>query len=536
MFAPRFLAGLALAIASLTPLSAAQEVESIDLDTATLGDVIRVFGTDLGSKPKLVLVQDGELAKKTKLKVVGSGTLGEGVESDYVDVTLKKAFEGTFSIGLKVKKNIVSESEDTIDLVPPTVDSVAPESASPKQEVVMMVRDYGTVGAHKVFVGSKKAKITDVTVVDEGGSDPVTAVTFKVPKVANGNWPVSLQNRLGTGTLKNALEVTGSTGKVGGFSAVINFVGQKPFKAKKKFIGIDEALGDPDTVSVGLLSGSKKAPKAFGIQMPGLVADLEAGDMFTLSDDGAQILYTETAKDGTQCVWTSGVNAKGEDIAVQVVSIDDETMVLFVCGKIRFTPEGSDGECDGPAVLCFSGLVTAPSQEEEPVFNGPCQPFTDAIGSMTGAFEGDPQESIALADIGGPGTVRLTTGTEDGGEGFPAQVISFNVSFEPGTTATPATFDHIEVPSGDGITAFTLQLGLEIWSQKFDENLNSSMSVTITDYTAAPNNQFGILGCFTGSFTGTVSKGAGPTEMTQTLSGTFEIPLYDPGFGTVTGG
>ena len=66
MFAPRLMAGLALAIASLTPLSAAQQVDSIDRDTATLGDVIRVFGSDLGNKPKLVLVQDGELVKKTK--------------------------------------------------------------------------------------------------------------------------------------------------------------------------------------------------------------------------------------------------------------------------------------------------------------------------------------------------------------------------------------------------------------------------------------------------------------------------------------
>lgn len=531
MFAARHVAGLALALISLAAPAAAQQVEDIDLDTATLGDVIRVFGSELGNKPKLVLVQDGELVKKTKLKVVGSGDTGEEGGGPYVDVTLKKAFPGVFTIGVKQKKDILGESMDTIELVAPTIESVEPGMAEVKDEVVLMVRDYGSVGAHKVFVGSKKAKITnEEEVVDEGAPGVLTAVTFKVPKVASGIWPVSVQNRLGTGTLKNALEIGGSTASVGKNSAVINIEGQKPFKAKKKLIGTDQQGGDPGEVNVGLVAGSKKKPKVFGISMPGLLEDLEAGDMFMLAD-GAEILYSETGKNGTQCVWSSTQNEGDEDIAIQVVTIDEESMVLFICGKIRFAAEVSNGDCDGPEVLCFSGMVTAPSQEEDTMVSGACEPFTDAMGSMTGAFVGAPEESIALADIGGPGTVTFTTGTEDGGGGFPAQVINFTVSLEPGVTPLPATYNNIQVPSGDGLTTFTQQLGLEVWGQKFDEQLNSSMSVTITEVTTAPNNPFGILACISGSFTGSVTKGAGPTEMTQTLSGTFEIPLYSPGFG-----
>ena len=72
MFTARIMAGAALAVLVLAFAVGAQQITAIEPPSATQGDVVRVFGSDLGSKPKLVLVRDGAAAKKTKLKVVGS--------------------------------------------------------------------------------------------------------------------------------------------------------------------------------------------------------------------------------------------------------------------------------------------------------------------------------------------------------------------------------------------------------------------------------------------------------------------------------
>jgi hypothetical protein len=530
MLAPRFPLGLALAVLALAAPLSAQQVDSIEQDTATLGEVLRVFGTDLGKKPKLVLVQNGAAAKKTKLKVVGNGDTGGDGGGAFVDVELKKGFAGPFAIGVKVKKNVVGESPDTVELVPPTPESVEPEIAQPNDEVVVLVRHYASLGGHVVSVGGKKAKITNVEPADEGVGG-LTAVTFKVPKVPSGVWPVSVRNRLGEASLKNALEVTGSTGKLPGVGAKINLVGLKPFKAKKKLIGTDQGQGDPGEINVGLVAGSKKAPKVFGIQMPGQLDELAAGDLFSVADD-AEIIYSQAGKKGSLCVWTSAVNEDGEDIVIQVVTIDDEKMVLFVCGQLRYSPEVSNGDCPGPELLSFSGLVTAPSVEQQTTGNGACTPLTTATGSMTGAFDSVPEDAIALFGIAGPGTLKFAVGTASNGEGTPLQLLSWTVTFNPDTDATPATFDSLQIPAATGLSEFTLTMAdLTLWSHRYTKQLDSSMSVTITKVVDAPANPHGLKACIHGTFTGTISKGGGPSEVTQTMSGEFEIPYYDSGFG-----
>jgi len=547
MFAARHVAGLALALISLAAPAAAQQVEDIDLDTATLGDVIRVFGSELGNKPKLVLVEDGELVKKTKLKVVGSGDTGEEGGGPYVDVTLQKGVPGTFSIGVKLKKDIVGASEDTLELVVPTIELVNPDSAEVKDEVVLMVRDYGSVGGHKVFVGSKKAKITNEELVEdmgEGAPGVLTAVTFKVPKVPAGNWPVSVQNRLGTGILKGALEISGGVADsldLGKPQAMIEFIGKKTFKAKKKIVTSEDlanpGLGDPGQTNVGGFAGSKKAPITFGVHLPSDIAGLEAGDSFTnlVDEDDAQILYVEQHKNGTQCTWASATNDQvgAEPIEVQVVAIDEDVMVLFVCGTLRFAEEVSDGDCSGPALLSFSGIVIAPAFEQEVVVNGPCTGGTTASMSTSGSFVSGPNQNEAIEGISGPGTLKFVSGTDDSGGGPPDFVISFTVTFDPDSSPTPMTFDGLEIPAGTGLSEFTLLEGNgAAWSHQFDEMLNSSMSVTITNVMKAPGSAAPITHCVQGSFTGTVSKGIGPTQETQTITGQFEIPVFDfGGFG-----
>ena len=528
MITTRTLAGVALALSCLVSSAPGQIVGEIEQDTATLGDVVRVFGSDLGAKPKLVLVQDGAAAKKTKLKVVGSGdttTEAGGPSGPYVDVVVTKAFPGEFQIGVKLKKDVVGVSPDSLELVPPTPESVDPGVAMPGDEVVLLVRDYADQGKHTARVGNATAKIVDVQAPDQQG---LREVTIQVPAVANGVWPVSIQNRLGTGVLKNALEVTGSNGKPGSFAAQIDFVGLKPFKAKKKSIATDEQGGDPGEVNVGAVSGSKKAPKVFGIALAGQIADLGAGDLLTSGDD-ALILYSETQKGGGQCTWSSSANQGDEDIAIQIIAIDDDAIVLFVCGKLR----RALGDC-GPEVLCFSGMLTAPGQAGDDGGNGTaCVGNTDATGTTTGAFVSDPSTDLALYGLT-PGTLRFASGTADtGGHGFPDQVLTWSVSFNPSSDATPVTFDTLNL-DGTGLTVFNLELADGVfWNVTYAPQIPptpSSMSVTITSVDPVPSNPFGILGCIKGSFTGTLTESA-PGQPVQSFAGTFEIPWYDLGFG-----
>lgn len=528
MFAPRLLVGLALALIPLALPATAQTVDTIGQETATHGDVVRVFGTDLVKKSKLVLVQDGAAVKKTKLKVLAVGdTGGEGPgEGPYVDVQIKKGFPGHFFLGVKVKKDIVGISEETLELVTPTPESVEPGAAQPKDLVVVQVRDYGGKGKHVARIGFKKAKIKNVEELDESG---LAAVTIQVPKVPNGVWPISIQNGIGTGVLKNALEISGSKAKPSKAATRINFVGKKSFKASKKKIATDEGGGDPGEVNVGSVAGSKKKPKVFGVVMPGQLADLADGDLFSLAD-GAQILYSETGKGGAMCVWSSAANEKGEELSIQVVAIGEETMTLFVCGVLRLAEEVSNGTC-GPELLRFSGMVTAPSNaSEDPGGGGECTELTSATGSMTGAFVSELGENIALYGLT-PGTLQLSSGTADTGGGFPDQVLSFNVSFDPNSDATPATFNTLNL-DGSGLTQFSLQLGTTFWNQSFAPQVPptpSSMSVTITSVEDVGSNPFGILGCIHGTFTGSLTE-ASPGMPSQTFSGSFEIPWFDTGF------
>lgn len=530
---PRLAAGLGLALLSLAAPLGAQVVESIQEDTATFADVVRVFGTGLSKKTKLVLVQDGEIVKKTKLKVIEEGDAGKG-GGPYVDVRIAKGFVGTFQIGVQQKKDVIGLSEDTLDLVAPTVESVEPGEAEPNDEVVVMVSDYGSEGAHKVFVGLKKAKITDV-VEPEGGEPALTAVTIQVPKVPAGNWPVSVQNRLGTGVLKDALEVSGGVSDdlaLGQPMMTIDFIGKKPFKASKKKVATSEDpavpdLKDPGMTNVGGSSGSKKAPKTFGVTMPVDIASLTAGLVFMSDpeDDDFAVIYTEQHKGGTSCTWTSARNEPDETAVVQVVAIDEEIMVLFVCGKLRLAEEISAGDC-GPAVLDFNGMITAPSVEQDVVVTGPCTAGTEASMSLSGPFVSGPNQNEAIEGLGGPGTTKFVTGTDDSGGGPPAFVLSWTVTFDPDTTPTPVTFDSVQIPSGAGLIEFSLTEGDgTVWTQQFDEFLNSSMSVTITKVTQAPGSAAPITHCVEGTFTGTVSTGFPAT--TQTITGDFVIPVFD---------
>ena len=497
-----------------------QQITSIEADEATLGDVVRVFGTDLGAKPKLVFALDGKPVKKTKLKVVGSGDDGGG---PWVDVEVKNGVVGAFPLAVKQGKQLVGTSKDTLALVPPAIEMVDPGSGAPGDEVDVIVEHYGAF-VHQATIAFKKAKITG----EQDLGDGRVRVTLRIPKVPGGTWPVTIKNRLGLGILKSAVEVTGSTKPLGapGASIVIDDGSgkTKTFKAKKKKIATDEQPG-PET-NVGAVAGSNKKPIVFGISLDSTIMDLEPGDSFGAAD--SLLLYSITLKGGEQCSWSSTANEPGETFAVDVAAKDDESMVLFVCGTLR------KALGDGPETIEVVGTITAPlaTGGDDPGNGTDCDPLTTATGSATGAFTSEAAKNTAHFGIAGPGTTKFASATVDGPGGAPLQTLSWTVSFNPATDATPVTFDGLAIPAGTGLSEFSLTLAdATIWSHAFDPmTFASSMSVTITSVEDVPNNPFGILGCIHGTFAGSLTE-SGPAMTAQTFSGSFEIPWYDTGFG-----
>ncbi|MCB9897993.1 MAG: hypothetical protein H6825_08320 [Planctomycetes bacterium] len=508
----RLAALLALALFAASPF--AQEITALDQATVTLGSIVRVSGTDLGTKPKLVLVQDESKAKGASLKVVGSG---EG----YVDVTIKKAKAGTYQVAVAKGKSLLTTSADSLEVVPPTVVSVDPDSAEPNDEVDVLV-SYAGSAKLKAVVGTTKAKVVAVTPVEPppGESAPQSRVTIRVPKVPNGVWPVSVMNPVGKGILKGALEVTGSTKALPKPSVRLDIDGvKKPFKASKKHVAV---VDDSDGFAVLATSGSKKSPSVLRITVPEALEDVAPGDSYDA--DPGQIVYSVTDKSGTT-IWAAEPAGEGNTWVVDVVALDDEgTLVLFLCGCL--TRQSGDA---GDETICVLGLVTVDTSVEVQS-GGLCDPLCTATGSVTGDFVSVPQENIALFGIAGPGLLKCATGSADGGGGFPATVIEWTISFDPAHDATPATFDGISL-QGSGLISFSMQLDTTFYTQSIDMNLDSSMSVTITQVDDAPSNPFGILACLHGTFSGVVTNNATIPPTPQTLTGEFVMPWYDTGFG-----
>ncbi len=504
MFTARFhtlLAGGALLLASAT--LDAQTITAIDVTEATLGEVVRVTGAGLGSKPKLVLAQEGAATKKTKLKVVGAGT---DADEDFVDFEIKKAFAGAFQVAVKKGKTLTAISPDTFEIVGPRIDSVNPTEALPNDLVDVFVEHAGT-GKLKALVGSKKAKITNIEPADEDGGGFLSRVTIKVPKVPDGTWPVTFQNLIGIDALKAALDVNGSTTALGKPSASVTIEGRKPFKAKKNNIAVDNML---DATNIGAVQGKKNLI----VSLPENQADLVAGSSWNAAP--ANIFYSEATKQG-QIAWAAEPAAEGASWAIDLIELTEDTIVTYICGKLtRVTGEG-------PETLCVYGVVISPRIEVDTTTE-PCDVHFHADMSVIGPWDaapGDDGTGAVYNDLGG-NTTQLE-GDKIGAGGL-SEGFNIIMSFDP-TTQNSAVITGAFALQG---FAFTDADGS--WASIINPDLSTSMTVTITDVLAPTDPQDPWAGYIVGSFDGTLKSNTSP--LTQTCSGDFCSPyllLSDPG-------
>ena len=503
MFTTRFHSLLATGALLLAASSLdAQTITGIDVTEASLGEIVRVTGTGLGTKPKLVLAQEGAAAKKTKVKVVGSGT---DADEDYVDFEIKKAFPGEFQVGVKSGKTLSAVSPDSFEIVGPSIDSVNPTAALPGDEVDVFIEHAGK-GKMKALVGAKKAKITNIELVEEDGGSFLSRVTIKVPKVPDGTWPVTFQNLIGIDALKAALDVNGSTTKPGKPGASITILGRKPFKAKK-LIGVDNF---PDATNIGAAQGKKKG---LIVGLPVNQADLVAGDSW--NEGPANILYTEISKKQGETVWAADPAGEGASWSIDIIELTEDTITTYICGDLTLT-EG-EGLGEGPETLSIYGVVVSPRVEVDTT-DEPCDVFFHADMSVNGSWDplpGDDGTGAVVNDLL-PGVTTMLTADKPG-EGF-----NINMTFDPTTQSSGV------ITGAFNLQGFAFTDADGSWASMINPDLSTSMTVTITDVLAPTDPQDPWAGYLVGSFNGTLQKGL----ETQTCTGSFCSPyllLSDPG-------
>lgn len=503
-----FFAPAALAATLLVPLAPAQTIDSVTPSDGAIGTIITLTGTDLDAKKlKPVFVQDGEIVKKTKLRVV------KGSESPTtMQVEVKKTVAGTFTIGFKDKQDVAGESTDTFSANPPQPLDVTPSTASIGQSVEVRVDDLGTKRTF-AYIGGKKAKITDAGEPDEDG---VTTITVEVPKkIAAGTWPLVVVNPLGEGILKNAITVPNGDGTVPTkkIDTKIELTGLKKFKPKITQIDID-----PTSFDVGALAGSKKKPRALAVTIPVLPEDVEAGDSFTA--DPAQIVYTEENKNET----TAWQTQPGGGWAIDVVSITDDEIVLALCGKLARV-----NGTQGPEETCILGFVVSPTTEP-PLPEGQCEPEATTTTSTTGNFVFDDHGAAAWVPV----TQTTAFAVGNWAPGAPGEALvegmQWTSSYDPNTQGA-ATLNQIL--GANTLSGFSLFLSDgTTWTASIDpKTLTTSVTVTITDNVLLSQPSGSVRGSLYGTVEGVVQRPIDGQLVTQTISATFCLPW---GFGDGT--
>lgn len=506
----------------------AQQVTGLVPDEGTLGTVVRVSVDDVPNKPKPVLVQDGAIVKKTKLKVVDTGP-------DYIDVSIHKAPAGSFDVGFKAKGNSASGvGASPLMVLAPQVLSAAPDVSQPGDVVDVLVSHAGA-GKLKAQVGLHKAKVTAVTPAGGDGVDAQSVVTIIVPKkIPNGVWPVTISNAVGAGALKGALTITNSDAKPLKPGAIFDVTGDKPVKAKEKNVSFDD---DVISFEVVAFSGNKKNVRTVTLAVPKAMDELVEGDSFGPGDDGANIVVAGQGNQGVSS-WFADAGPEFDpcgDWSIDVLSVTEDGIIsLGACGcLVRVTGNGLEQ-------IEISGVITFDSNAEIDTGAGqPCAETMTALGGTTGPFVSDDETPSAWYGLSGPNILKIAASTPlnfDGpGEPFREQLIDINVAFNPETDATPVTFDSLAL-FGPGLQSFNLEIydGVNpvptFWVMGIDPvTLATTMSVTIESYTPAGPNPLSVKGCIKGSFSGTLQTPVGPP--TQSFSGEFELPWYDFGIG-----
>ena len=118
-------------------------------------------------------------------------------------VYLKSAkYTGLYRLVIAVKKAEPQTLDNAFEILGPEITSLAPGSGDPDAEITITGKYFGAKKPRVVFGIKLRAKVVD-------NSD--TSVTFLIPKkLGNGVHDVRVENKLGSDTLVDALEVTGS--------------------------------------------------------------------------------------------------------------------------------------------------------------------------------------------------------------------------------------------------------------------------------------------------------------------------------------
>lgn len=176
-----------LAAATVAPTAAAQvAVNSVTPGSATTGHDITIDGSGFTIKPTVFLKVNGSSSpKKYTLKV-------KSFTSTQIVATVGTVIAGNFDVNVKVKTD-TGVLPNGLAIVGPSVSNMTPTSAASGDLVTIDGTFLGTKKS-KVLVNGKPASVVS-------WSD--TQITFKMPKLAAGSYPVVVDNKIGQANAGN---------------------------------------------------------------------------------------------------------------------------------------------------------------------------------------------------------------------------------------------------------------------------------------------------------------------------------------------
>ncbi|MFN0205847.1 MAG: IPT/TIG domain-containing protein [Planctomycetota bacterium] len=268
-----------LVFIAFTVTSFAQvSVTNVTPNEATTGIDITITGEGFISKPSVSLTQPGSTKKSVaKVKSFNATTI--------VATVGNTAVAGIFDVTVKVKSN-TAVSVGAVTIVPPEFVNLLPASAAHKDIVTINGSHLGTTKG-KVYVNGKSAPVKSWTNLQ---------ITFEMPKLAAGVYPVVIENRVGEvsgGNITSNAPAPPPPPPSKGpdkFTATINGA---PFKSSGSLIvGVHANVTD-----LSVLSGSTPGLGGKTVQVS-FVLDLNAAAypvVITNGTAGALLSYTENS-------------------------------------------------------------------------------------------------------------------------------------------------------------------------------------------------------------------------------------------------
>ncbi|MCB9896910.1 MAG: hypothetical protein H6825_02785 [Planctomycetes bacterium] len=322
---------LVLSLLCLTPASLSAQgaaITGLSLSEGTLGTVLDILGSGFGQKkPKVFLsTLTGEKVKKTSVKVV-SNDEGGGTTT----ILIKKALLGTFKLMLQPKGGDPVLSDDTFEIVGPTVQDVSPGEAEVKGLVTLTVAQASSKKG-KVTLGGLKAKVVSQTANE--GVTPTSTVVVKLPStLATGTWEVTFANKVGQDTAHQAVSVSGAKKEKLPKPRMSAAVDDSTFVSKGK--KVDATLAD----GVLTISGVGKFDGATGTLRLGLPDSAATDDLpAQYVADPAALTFETVDKSDVSTVWTADDDGFTIYVNVRVGSL--------VAGSFEGTLLRTSGEAD----------------------------------------------------------------------------------------------------------------------------------------------------------------------------------------------